>query len=221
MVVKLMVIDNLYTNNRFEIIKLVNYSNDNYEDYVMLLYFNAFIDEPARFIMDIRSIEPRVNIQIVNTDNIVGKEHIIEIIKQTIEAKRRGVLLANKVEVDIILRLACVDQIEKAIEILGLKHGMNNATIIALGSYDILMQLGNRLNAIIDSINASSKRNDYHKHDDDNNNGSNDFSKYEHILKLHSIDKDELYSCVLTTCNGSIREAIVSILAERANLLYR
>ncbi len=211
-----MVIDNFNANNRFEIIKLANYSNDN-EVYVMLLYFNAFIDEPARFIMDIRSIEPRVNIQIVNTDNILGREHIIEIIKQTIEAKRRGVLLADKVEVDIILRLACVDQIEKAIEILGLKHGMNNATVIALGSYDILIQLGNRLNAIIDSINASSRRNDYYKHDD---NGGNDSSKYEHILKLHSIDKDELYSCVLNTCNGSIREAIVSILAERANLLY-
>jgi len=214
-----MLIDNFNANNRFEIIKLANYNNDN-EVYVMLLYFNAFIDEPARFIMDIRSIEPRVNIQIVNTDNILGREHIIEIIKQTIEAKRRGVLLADKVEVDIILRLACVDQIEKAIEILGLKHGMNNATVIALGSYDILMQLGNRLNAIIDSINASSKRNDYYKHDN-NNNGGNDSSKYEHILKLHSIDKDELCSCVLTTCNGSIREAIVSVLAERANLLYR
>ncbi len=211
-----MIIDNLDTNNRFEIIKLANYSND--EVYLMLLYFNAFIDEPARFIMDIRSIEPRVNIQIVNTDNIVGREHIIEIIKQTIEAKRRGVLLADKVEVDIILRLACVDQIQKAIEILGLKHGINNATIIALGSYDILMQLGNRLNAIIDSINASSRRNYYHKHD---YNDGNDASKYEHILKLHGIDKDELYSCVLNTYNGSTKEAIVSILAERANLLYR
>jgi len=212
-----MLIDNFNANNRFEIIKLANYNNDN-EVYVMLLYFNAFIDEPARFIMDIRSIEPRVNIQIVNTDNILGREHIIEIIKQTIEAKRRGVLLADKVEVDILLRLACVDQIEKAIEILGLKHGINNAIVIALGSYDILMQLGNRLNTIIDSINVSSKRNDYHKHD---NNVDNNTNKYEHILKLHSIDKDELYSCVLTTCNGSIREAIVSILAERANLLYR
>ncbi len=211
-----MIMNTSNTKKRYEIIRLVSSSKNNDEIYVMLLYFNAFIDEPTRFIMDIRSIEAKVNLQIVNTDNIVGKEHIIEIIKQSIEARRRGILLADKIEIDMILRLACVDQIAKAIEILGLKHGKNSAIIIALGSYDMLVQLGDRLITIIDSINSTSSNIAHNYYNDSND----DASRYEHILKLHRIDRDELYSCILAHDN-SIKEAIVSILAERANLLYR
>ncbi len=180
-------------NERYEMVRL---GRD--ELYVMLFTFTALIDDPIRFLMDIKGMDNTLHIQVVNTDNILGREHVVEVVKQSIEAERRGVLLAERVEMDMLLRLAYTDQIARAIEVVGLRHGINNAMVIAWHRYDALVRLGNRLSMIFAGTEDRSKNKDY-----------------KHIIALHNIEELD------STISDDDYKAMVGILAERANLLYR
>lgn len=178
---------------RYEIVRLGEGGNL----YVMLFNFTVFIDNPARFLMDIKGMDDTLHIQVVNTDNILGREHVVEVVKQSIEAEKRKILLAERVEMDMLLRLACTDQIARAIEVVGLRHGINDAMVIAWHRYDALVRLGDRLSIIFTE------------------DRSKDSKEYEHIIALHNIEE------LCSTIADDSYKAIVGILAERANLLYR
>jgi tRNA threonylcarbamoyladenosine modification (KEOPS) complex Cgi121 subunit len=164
---------------------------------IMLLHFTAYIDDPREFIDSIRALEPRVTIQVLNTDNIL-REQVIEVVKQSIEARKRSILLADRIEIDIMLRLACTEQISKAIELIGLRRGVNNALVVALGEDDVVSRLGERLSSMLHTTEFKE-------------------ISYNDLQLLHGIDEGEVSSVIAE----SDLEALIGILAERANLLYR
>src|SRR5438270_9886503 len=57
----------------------------------------------------------QVSLQAVNADFIYGVEHAIEVLKITLEAKRRKVMVAKKAETDLLLRLLYTTQISVAL----------------------------------------------------------------------------------------------------------
>ncbi len=164
---------------------------------LMLLHFAAYIDDPREFIDSIRALEPRVTIQVLNSDNIL-REQVIEVVKQSIEASKRSILLADRIEIDMMMRLACTEQISKAIEFIGLRRGVNNTLVIALGEYDMVARLGKRLSSTLHTT------------------AFKDIS-YKNLQLLYGIDEGEVSSVIAE----STLEALIGILAERANLLYR
>jgi tRNA threonylcarbamoyladenosine modification (KEOPS) complex Cgi121 subunit len=64
-----------------------------------------------------------VYMQGFNTEAIFGLQHIIEALKITLEAVKRGIVVAKRPELDLLLRISCTTQISKAISHAGMKSG--------------------------------------------------------------------------------------------------
>jgi tRNA threonylcarbamoyladenosine modification (KEOPS) complex Cgi121 subunit len=71
----------------------------------------------------IRSNFENVYVQGFNTEAIFGLQHIIGALKITLEALKRGIMAANRPELDLLLRISCTTQISKAIVHAGIKSG--------------------------------------------------------------------------------------------------
>ncbi|MEM3403959.1 MAG: KEOPS complex subunit Cgi121 [Nitrososphaeria archaeon] len=69
-------------------------------------------------------------IQVVDPNFIAGIEHAKMILRQTYEAYTRGIFIANKPSLDILLRLLCTKKIEAALKDAGLKEGDRNCAIL-------------------------------------------------------------------------------------------
>ena len=72
---------------------------------------------------NLRKVHDKVFIQAVKAESIFGKEHALQILAIVTEAMKRGVMMANKVETELLLRLACTNQISEAIARVGLEEG--------------------------------------------------------------------------------------------------
>lgn len=158
---------------------------------------NLYIRNVTEFMERLRSVNKNIAIQAVNADLVAGFEHVLGILHQSMEARKRNILLSKRIEVDILLRLACTDQIEKALDNIGLREGKNNVLIIAIGNLNNLKELRKYLLencSINDNILAPSGR------------------KLENISKLHGISKTELAMI-------NDKNKLASILVEHASLL--
>ena len=65
-----------------------------------------------------------VSIQAASADAIYGVDHALGALRVALEAEKRGIMLANRREAELLLRLACTDQISEALKRAGLKQGM-------------------------------------------------------------------------------------------------
>lgn len=107
---------------------------------------SAGLDEPARVaiigvkkihsnniggILDnLRKAHDEVFIQAARAESVFGQEHALQILAIVTESMKRGVMMANKVETELLLRLACTSQISEAIARVGLEDG-SSACFIA------------------------------------------------------------------------------------------
>ena len=89
-----------------------------------------------------RKMFPDVMIQVINPSYIFGKRHIFEVIKIILESNERKIKIAKRLEMDLLLRLVCSNQVDKAIKIGGLKNN-------GFGCFVLLSQ---KKGAIIDSL---------------------------------------------------------------------
>jgi tRNA threonylcarbamoyladenosine modification (KEOPS) complex Cgi121 subunit/molybdopterin converting factor small subunit len=89
--------------------------------------------DPGQVIDGMREANRRLSIQIMAADAVFGFEHAHRIAQMALEAESRKIMLAKRVETDLLLRLACTNQISEAIARAGLKKG-KSACIVALSS---------------------------------------------------------------------------------------
>lgn len=102
---------------------------------------NVKVNEPKKFINKLRHRMPNTTIQVVNAKFVAGPHHIELILKQAYDAWRRGISYAEKYDVDLIVRLACNLQIEKALKKVGVKRGVMDVVLIAIGDRSIVKKL--------------------------------------------------------------------------------
>jgi tRNA threonylcarbamoyladenosine modification (KEOPS) complex Cgi121 subunit len=69
-----------------------------------------------------RKMFPHVMIQGINPGYVFGKRHIFEVIKIILESNRRKIRIAKRLEMELLLRLVCSNQVDKAIKIGGIKN---------------------------------------------------------------------------------------------------
>lgn len=164
-------------------------------DHVLLACIKLRVEDAETFMNNLRSINRSLAVQVVNANLVAGKKHVTGIIQQSIEARKRKIMLSKKLEVDMLMRLACTDQISKAVSDIGIKDGINNVLIIVIGRVKDLKMFRKyiasnyRINNKI--LEMSSK-------------------KIKNIVSLHGISKQEL---------DLVDDGIASILVERASLL--
>ncbi|MEM4611668.1 MAG: KEOPS complex subunit Cgi121 [Candidatus Nitrosocaldus sp.] len=220
---------------------MLRLSNDGHVYHVMLTYIalDLSLDEPEEFIEKIKAVAPDgekgIVVQVVDANCIAGREHLIEVLTQSLEAERRSCMLARKVEVDIMLRLACTRQISDAIERVGLKKESRMALLIAIASegvhhrredegekgrsyyHNLLMAFKDRLK----EVDGVKRVYDYDevgvgRGEEEEESSSSSIHAYEHLASVYGVSEQELASCIVPDGNR-----LASILAERANLLHR
>ena len=82
---------------------------------------HAISEEPARFLETLRSLSPKsVAIQAINADFAFSRDYLLQIIGMVLEAKARNIMIANKLEVELLLRIALTFQISDAITKAGI-----------------------------------------------------------------------------------------------------
>lgn len=77
----------------------------------------------TKLVDQIRHRFENVYIQGFDPEAIFGLQHLIEALKITLEALRRGITVANRPELDLLLRMSSTTQISKAINYAGIKSG--------------------------------------------------------------------------------------------------
>ena len=77
----------------------------------------------TELVEQIRHHFENVYVQGLNTEAIFGLLHVVEALKITLEALKRGIMAANRPELDLLLRISCTSQISKAISHAGIKSG--------------------------------------------------------------------------------------------------
>jgi tRNA threonylcarbamoyladenosine modification (KEOPS) complex Cgi121 subunit/molybdopterin converting factor small subunit len=75
----------------------------------------------GKLIDGLRAEHNGVSIQAVNADAVYGTDHLLGIMRMTLEAEKRKIMLANKREIELLLRLAFTNQISDAMKRAGLK----------------------------------------------------------------------------------------------------
>jgi len=141
---------------------------------------------------------PNLIIQAFDAKFIAGFEHIKMIVQQSWVAKKRGITYANKVELDLIMRVACTLQIEDALRAAGLKPHVMDVVVVTIGDVNSLHELGKsikNLGKTSDKIVELSKK------------------KEKFLKKYHGIT-DELIKATVADDNK-----LAILLAERASLL--
>lgn len=84
---------------------------------------NLDVKDTYLLLEDLRKSERGVVwIQAVCADAVYGIDHILEALKITIESKNRNITLANRLEIDLLLRISCTDQISVALRQMGLRN---------------------------------------------------------------------------------------------------
>jgi len=155
------------------------------------------IRDTDEFIQNIRTINSRVATQAIDASLVAGKEHILSVLQQSLQARKRGTMLSNRIEIDILMRLACTNQISKALDDIGLKDGINDVLIIVLGKARDLRMVEKHLRKhySLSKISTLSGK------------------KMRALSSHHKVGKQELNACI-------DKNKLASILAERANLLW-
>ena len=82
------------------------------------------VNDIGTFLDKLRADYPGVHIQVVKAESVFGLDHLRKIISIVMEAKKRGIMIANKAETELLLRLACTRQISEAINRAGAKQGL-------------------------------------------------------------------------------------------------
>jgi len=129
-------------------------------------------------------------LQAVDPNFIAGIEHAKMILRQSYEAYTRGIFIANKPNLDILLRLVCTKKIETALKDAGLKEDSRNCAI--LGFCD-----KSKLKILEEELKGRGEQNDQALELSD--------TKKKFLIKYHDISPQELENYNLAT-----------ILSERA-----
>lgn len=79
--------------------------------------------EPKDLLDELRRRFPKLVLQIISDNAVYADEHLKWVARQSWHAKDRAIMLAKKVELDLLMRIAGVAQIADALKVAGAKKG--------------------------------------------------------------------------------------------------
>lgn len=104
----------------------------------------------AAFLDDLRGRHPRLGIQALSTRFALSRSHAQKILALSVESDKRGILIANRIETDILMRFALTTQISVAIRTAGIKPSSSDAfLIVAMGGPRALDSLYKELEPLL------------------------------------------------------------------------
>jgi len=145
------------------------------------------------FLDSLRARHRRISIQAISSRFILNVSHVKKILEVSLESRRRGILLSERLETDILLRFAATTQISRAINDLGIRPGRDVA-VLALGARSDLERITRELSPLTGSESPFG-------------------SGASHLRKYFGISKRELDSV-------SSETPLEDLLRERASVLF-
>jgi tRNA threonylcarbamoyladenosine modification (KEOPS) complex Cgi121 subunit/molybdopterin converting factor small subunit len=91
-----------------------------YGFYASIIGVRRISEDPGKLVDRLRA-SSTASIQAASADAVYGIEHVLGVMRMTFESERRNIMIANKRETELLLRLACTGQISEAIKRAGLK----------------------------------------------------------------------------------------------------
>ena len=79
---------------------------------------------------NLRRISPRVSVQAIDANILYGIEHLLEVMKVSLESKKRRIMIAKNPETDLLLRLSYTSQISAGLKYGGIKNNVNCCFVI-------------------------------------------------------------------------------------------
>ena len=103
------------------------------------------------FLEGLRKEFPKVKLQAISSKFILNSYHLSKVLSISILSEKEGILLSNKIETDILMRFAAVQQISEAISLIGIKPSQN-FVLIAIGNKMDLEKIYKKLNPLVVDI---------------------------------------------------------------------
>ena len=97
-----------------------------------------------------RRVSNKVSLQAIDANIVYGIEYLIEVLKITLESERRKIMIANKPETDLLLRLSYTNQISLALKYAGLKNNSCGCFVIFSKDKSQLLNLGNDIESLFE-----------------------------------------------------------------------
>ena len=93
--------------------------------------------DPASLLKAFRKAAPGAFVQTLDPAAVGGKTHLLLTLKQTEELKGSSQLLADKAEVDFLLRVAGTKQISEAVRAAGSRIGADSLLVVFGGEVEV------------------------------------------------------------------------------------
>jgi tRNA threonylcarbamoyladenosine modification (KEOPS) complex Cgi121 subunit len=103
------------------------------------------LDDPGKLVDMLRSQHSNVSIQAVNTNAVYGEEHVLGVLRIVLEAEKRKIMLTNRCETELLIRLTGTTQIAEAIRRAGLKKDTAGCFIAFSQDSKLLRQFESQL----------------------------------------------------------------------------
>jgi tRNA threonylcarbamoyladenosine modification (KEOPS) complex Cgi121 subunit len=78
----------------------------------------------------LRRISSPASLQAIDANIVYGIEHLLEVIKITVESKKRSIMIAKNPETDLLQRLSYTKQISASLKYGGIKNDVNCCFVI-------------------------------------------------------------------------------------------
>lgn len=116
-------------------------------------------EDPGKLVDRLRAENPGVFLQAADAQAVYGVDHAIGVIQISLEARERNVMMADRLETEVLLRLARTGQISQAIKKAGLKAGRAGCLIAFSKDEGAVRRLGEQLArfGLDDSVGSASK----------------------------------------------------------------
>lgn len=98
-------------------------------NHVSIFGVQKIAEDSGKLVDRLRAQHGGVSIQAIDASAVYGGDHLLRVLMVVLEAEKRGIMLANKRETELLLRLACTDQISEAMNRAGLKKGATGCFI--------------------------------------------------------------------------------------------
>jgi tRNA threonylcarbamoyladenosine modification (KEOPS) complex Cgi121 subunit len=90
--------------------------------YLSINGVSRITQDPGKLVDGLRAQYNNASIQAVNANAVYGEGHVRGVMKIVLEAKKRKIMLANKSEMELLIRLTGTNQIAEAIKSTGLQR---------------------------------------------------------------------------------------------------
>ena len=89
--------------------------------HILITGVQRIMHDPGKLVDMLRAQHSNVSIQAVNANSVYGEEHVRGVLRIVLEAEKRKIMLTNRCETELLIRLTGTNQIAEAIRRAGLK----------------------------------------------------------------------------------------------------